>query len=96
MKNCRSKCVWWNTEYDVVSQLNFGIVCVCGRWKGYITKKKEDKIALKKDDDELVEKLKNDVVAATARIDRAKSDEDKLKAVRALEDAKAAVKNVSY
>ncbi len=59
-------------------------------------KNKEDKIPLWKDDDELVEKLKNRVLAVAARIDRAKTDEDKLKAVQELEEAKAAVKNVLY
>jgi len=62
------------------------------KWLGFLSKKVPDKIELKDDDSALIEKLANAVVKAQAMKDSAETVDQKLAAVTALEDAKAAVK----
>ena len=57
-------------------------------WKALAGKKKEDKIPLKSDDKEVVEKLKLKIEVASKKRDSATSVEDKISASKLLEEAK--------
>jgi len=62
------------------------------KWLGFLSKKTPEKIPMKDDDAALIDKLAKAVEAAQKLKDSAATVEEKLTAVTALEDAKAAVK----
>lgn len=66
------------------------------RWKELAEAGKERKIPLRSDDSEIVAAIVADVKAALERKEKAKTQEEKLEAAQALEEAKANQKNVFY
>lgn len=66
------------------------------KWKDYEKKGKIDKIPLKADDKETIEKIADEVRSANELIEKATTTETKLKAAQALEDAKNNQRNVKY
>lgn len=64
------------------------------RWKALVSKNKGDKVPLKDDDKDIVEKLQAKLAKANAQRESAKKDEQKLAAAAAVEVAKADLKQV--
>ena len=65
------------------------------RWKELAKKGKEKQIPLRDDDKDKIEELSDKLKAAVKSKETAKSNEDKLLAATAIEDAKMAIKQVA-
>ncbi len=64
------------------------------RWKNYARAGKIDKIPLKEDDQELTDQILEKVRLATAKKEKAKSEQEKLSAASLLDEAKSLLKQV--
>ena len=71
-------------------------VGLCCRWKEMADKGKANKIPLKDDDKKVIDDIQERVAQATARKEKAKTNEEKLAAAEALDEAKTMAKNVSF
>lgn len=73
----------------------FVIACVTHRWKELAKKGKEKQIPLRDDDKNKIEELSDKLKSAVKSKETAKSNEDKLLAATAIEDARTAIKQVT-